>query len=63
MNKPNRREFLKTTGLATLALSMPISAKPNELLVYIGTYTNKGTSDGIYLCKLSLATGELTKFS
>ena len=59
----NRREFLKTTGLATLALSMPIAAKSNELLVYVGTYTNKGTSDGIYLCKLNLATGELTKFS
>ncbi|MBL8206762.1 MAG: lactonase family protein [Blastocatellia bacterium] len=65
MNKlntqPNRREFLKTTGLATLALSMPIAAKSNELLVYIGTYTNKGTSDGIYICKLNLATGALTK--
>ena len=67
MNKlntqPNRREFLKTTGLATLAVSMPIAAKPKELLVYVGTYTNKGTSDGIYICKLNLATGELTKFS
>ena len=61
--QPNRRDFLKTTGLATLALAMPISAKPNELLVYVGTYTNKGTSDGIYICKMNLATGELTKFS
>ncbi len=59
----NRREFLKTTGLASLALTMPLAAKPNELLVYVGTYTNKGTSDGIYICKLNLATGELTKFS
>ncbi len=59
----NRREFLKTTGLASLALSMPIATKPKELLVYVGTYTNKGTSDGIYICKLNLATGELTKFS
>lgn len=56
-----RREFLKTTGLATLALSMPIAAKANELLVYVGTYTNKGTSEGIYICKLNLATGALTK--
>lgn len=63
MSKPNRREFLKTTGLATLALSIPTAAKSNELLVYVGTYTNKGTSDGIYICKLNLATGELTKFS
>ncbi len=61
--QPNRREFLKTTGLATLACALPVSAKPNELLVYVGTYTNKGTSAGIYICKLNLATGELTKFS
>lgn len=59
--QPDRREFIQTTGLATLALALPLSAKPNELLVYVGTYTNKGTSEGIYLCKLNLATGELTK--
>jgi 6-phosphogluconolactonase len=61
MKKPNRREFLKTAGLTTLALSMPVIAKANELLAYVGTYTNKSTSEGIYLCKLNLATGELTK--
>jgi 6-phosphogluconolactonase len=61
----NRREFIKTTGLATLALSMPAasSAEPSELLVYVGTYTNKGTSKGIYVCKLNLSTGELKPFS
>lgn len=42
---------------------MPVAAKSNELLVYVGTYTNKGTSDGIYICKLNLTTGALTKFS
>lgn len=61
--KTQRREFLKTTGLATLSLAMPAAAKSNELLVYVGTYTNKGTSEGIYVCKLNLATGALTKFS
>jgi 6-phosphogluconolactonase len=61
--KTQRREFLKITGLATLSLTMPIAAKSNELLVYVGTYTNKGTSDGIYICKLNLATGELTKLN
>ncbi len=62
--QPNRREFIKTTGLVTLALTMPssLSAKPTELLVYIGTYTNKG-SKGIYVCKLNLSTGELKPFS
>ena len=71
MNKPNentnrnRREFIKTTGLATLSLSLPVTlpAKTNEMLVYVGTYTNKGTSEGIYLYKLNLASGTMTKIS
>jgi 6-phosphogluconolactonase len=63
LNETTRRKFLKTTGLATLGLTMPVTAKSNEQLVYVGTYTNKGTSDGIYLCKLNLATGALTKVS
>ncbi len=60
-NKFLRREFIKTTGLATLAMSMPnaIFAKTNELLVYVGTYTNKGNREGIYLYKFDLSTGDL----
>ena len=59
-----RRDFIKTTGLATLALALPtsLSAKSSELLVYVGTYTNKG-SKGIYVCKFNLSTGELKPFS
>ena len=64
-SQSNRREFIKTTGLATLALTMPVAlaAKTNEMLVYVGTYTNKGASEGIYLYKLNLASGALTKVS
>lgn len=63
--QPNRREFIKTTGLATLSLSLPVAlaAKTNEMLVYVGTYTNKGASEGIYLYKLNLTSGALTKVS
>ena len=63
--QPNRREFIKTTGLATLALTLPVAlaAKTNEILVYVGTYTNKGASEGIYLYKLNLTSGALTKVS
>ena len=32
---------------------------PNEFIVYVGTYTSKG-SDGIYVYKLNLAAGKLT---
>ncbi len=32
----------------------------NERLVYVGTYTHKGTSEGIYIYRLDIATGVLT---
>jgi len=62
-----RREFIKTAGLSTLALALPQhglahvlrSARPGELLVYVGTYTS-GKSEGIYLYKLNLSSGELS---
>ena len=62
-----RREFIKTAGLGTLALALPQhglanvlrSARPGELLVYVGTYTS-GKSEGIYLYKLNLSSGELS---
>ena len=62
-----RREFIKTAGLSTLALALPQQslahvlrpARPGELLVYVGTYTS-GKSEGIYLYKLNLSSGELS---
>lgn len=62
-----RREFLKIAGLGTLGLALPglpfahASGVPlsGELLVYVGTYTT-GKSDGIYLYRLNLSSGELT---
>lgn len=59
-----RREFLKAAGLATLGLALPgrawaLAAKrPGELLVYVGTYT-AGKSEGLYLYRLNLSSGEL----
>lgn len=35
--------------------------KPESLLVYVGTYTQKGNSKGIYIYKLDMATGALTE--
>lgn len=62
-----RREFLKVAGLTTLALALPNHAFGHapgaeliaDLLVYVGTYTS-GKSEGIYLYRLNLASGELT---
>jgi 6-phosphogluconolactonase len=60
-----RREFLKIAGLGTLGLALPELAfahvgvpQAGELLVYVGTYT-AGKSEGIYLYRLNLSSGEL----
>ncbi|MFN7927278.1 MAG: lactonase family protein [Blastocatellia bacterium] len=60
----NRRHFIQSSGMATLALTLPtaLTAKSGELLAYVGTYTNKG-SKGIHVCKFDLSTGELKPFS
>jgi 6-phosphogluconolactonase len=61
-----RREFLKIASLGTLGMVLPDQAwshvlaaeRPGELLVYVGTYTS-GKSEGIYLYRLNLSSGEL----
>lgn len=62
-NRPSRRQFLSLAGLTAcgLALGSPYTAWPSskrELLVYVGTYTT-GRSEGIYVCRLDLSSGEL----
>jgi len=64
MNKrPSRRDFLKYSGAGALGLSLrnlPFNdtRRVTELLLYVGTYTT-GKSEGIYLYRLNLTTGEL----
>ena len=64
-NAPVRREFLRFAGLGALGLVLPklslarlAGAQGGELLVYVGSYTT-GKSEGIYLYRLNLSTGEL----
>ena len=67
---PARREFLRLAGLGALGLLLPElrfanewaralgAERAGELLVYVGTYT-AGKSEGIYLYRLNLSSGEL----
>ncbi len=62
---PARREFLRFAGLGVLGLTLRGhstnrvgSKSAGELLVYVGTYT-AGKSEGIYLYRLNLSSGEL----
>src|SRR3954454_15279359 len=61
-NACTRRDFLKAASLAPLALSLQTTSKAipkaNEMLLYIGTYTT-GKSEGIYIYRMNMATGEL----
>ncbi len=65
-SSPARREFLRFAGLGALGLTLsrlPFTRvlgaeRAGELLIYVGTYTT-GKSEGIYLYRLNLASGEL----
>jgi 6-phosphogluconolactonase len=62
-NQFTRREFVKVTGAAALARSIPAAAqdrskKTGESLLYVGTYTN-GKSEGIYVYRMNSNSGEL----
>ncbi|HJQ34735.1 MAG TPA: lactonase family protein [Pyrinomonadaceae bacterium] len=66
--RTTRRVFLQAAGSGAAGLVLAGRAagaarrviKPRELLVYVGTYTS-GKSEGIYLCRLRLDTGELQR--
>jgi len=67
---PARREFLRLAGLGALGLTLSelslasvFSAKrAGELLLYVGTYTT-GKSEGIYLYRLDISSGELKRIA
>jgi 6-phosphogluconolactonase len=62
-SEPARREFLRFAGLSALELILPkisFARLPGELLLYVGTYTT-GKSEGIYLYRLNLSSGELKR--
>ena len=61
-NKPSRRKFLHLSAIAAIGATSKRAFSlqtTNELNFYVGTYTT-GRSEGIYLCRLNLASGELS---
>jgi 6-phosphogluconolactonase len=71
-NKHSRRNFIKIAAVGTFGLTLADSIfgqssfikKAKEMLVYIGTYTSgKSKSEGIYIYKFNLDSGELKPFS
>ena len=65
-NKTTRRAFLAIglSGAASLLVAGQTAAQTNkkakEMLLYIGTYTSTGKSQGIYVHKFNAETGKLT---
>ena len=60
-----RRHFLRGVGSGTLGLALSevldaraYGGRPKQVLVYVGTYTT-GKSEGIYLYRMDLSSGEL----
>jgi len=67
LDKIDRRDFLGTAGAALAATliagesrAFSFNKAVNDMLVYVGTYTSGG-AEGIYVLKLDLGSGELTK--
>ena len=69
-NASKRRQFLRTVGSGTIGLALAsgldVRSKAaeslREALVYVGTYTT-GKSEGIYLYRMNLSSGELKHLS
>jgi 6-phosphogluconolactonase len=61
-NKINRREFVNALGIGAIGLTAFDDAfgAQKELMVYFGTYT-RGKSEGIYVYRMNLNTGELKR--
>jgi 6-phosphogluconolactonase len=61
-NKLTRRNFIEISGLSAMSLTLAqnVFAQSKKMLLYIGTYTNTGKSQGIYVHEFDSATGKLT---
>ena len=54
----SRREFLAASAIGVVGLS---ARKPEDDLLYVGTYTDEKRTDGIYLVRMDARSGKLTQ--
>ncbi len=57
---PSRRDFLAASAIGLIGLAHG-SAQTDGDLLYVGTYTERGRSDGIYLVRMNRRSGELLR--
>jgi len=57
--EPSRREFLTASALGVAALALPGGVPVDDEPLYVGTYTDDGHSDGIYLLHMDPRSGQL----
>jgi hypothetical protein len=57
---PSRRDFLAASAIGLIGLARG-SAQTDGDLLYVGTYTEGGRSDGIYLVHMNRRSGELLR--
>ena len=59
--EPSRREFLAASAVGLVALARGSESQLNDDLLYVGTYTEGGRTDGIYLVRFDRRTGKLRR--
>ena len=57
--EPSRREFLAASALGVAAVALPGGLPVDDEPLYVGTYTDDGRSDGIYLLRMDPHSGRL----
>src|SRR5256885_17153360 len=57
----SRRDFIATTALGAMGVWRGMLENADSSLLYVGTYTEGGRRDGIYLVRMDSATGALRR--
>jgi len=58
---PSRRDFLAASAISLLGLARGSETPPDSDLLYVGTYTESGRSEGIYLVRMDRRSGQLRR--